>query len=189
MKQIIKKTFISFAVAATTMAASSTLIITATNYTADSEKGYTTGTGMMENPILRKNVFNVVLPAVPDKVVDKDVPVSSIYDFFLDPNGVFQEKYPDKNIEKGQTLFFQNKNSVDNYDYSHISDALTIQNKSSMSVDIKLQASLTDIDGITLTNDNTFTNDKSRSVYLALSDDKGKISAIDKYDAFLKTTL
>ena len=145
------------------------------------------GRGSVEGLAL-SDVFNVVLPAVPENVVDQNKPVSNVYDFILDPKGLAPGKYPGS-FQPGKTLYFKNTADGAPYDYSNTSDALSIENKSTIDVDVKLNASIKGVEGVTLINDSTFADDKNASVFLALTDSNGKVSAVDKYGAFLRTTL
>ena len=144
--------------------------------------GDTKGSGSIEG-IISKDVYNVVLPVVPQTNVNTSN--STTYDFILDPKGLMPDKHPDKDFESGQTLFFKNADGS----YKHTSDDLTIQNRSTMSVDVKLKASIKNMGNVILTNDNAFADDENASVCLTLTDGNNKISAIDKYGGFLQTTL
>lgn len=144
------------------------------------------GSGGMEG-IVSTDIFKVVLPTVPETSVSQGTPVSTIYDFLLDPNLMVKDKYPDKNVQPNATLLFKNASGTP-YDYSNTSDSLTIQNKSTMDVDVKLNVELTDMDNL-LTNDSAFANDKNTSVYLAVTDSNNKTSVVDKFGAFLRKTL
>lgn len=190
MKQKYVKILIGILAMTTAIISSNRLITEAANSKNPSSllSDASTGQGKTESPILSQNVFNVILPATPDKPIDKDTPLSDFYNFILDPDNLLPPKYPDKTFEPNTSLYFPN-NDHPLYDYAHTSNALTIQNKSTMGVDIKLQASLAGMNNITLTNDKTFSNSKTPSVYLALTDSSNKTSVIDKYGAFLKTTL
>lgn len=192
MKQRYKKVFLGiFAVA---IAASGSLAV----FTADSRaypKGTSKGSGSLEG-VVSTDIFNIVLPAIPEKVVDKNAPIATIYDFILDPQklltdgGMANDKYPGKTFEPGASLFFENTVGTPTYNYSHTSDPLTIQNKSTMDVDVRLNATLAGMNNITLTNDEMFTDDKNASVYLALTTtNNNKVSPIDKYGAFIRSTL
>lgn len=190
MRPNYKKTFIGIFAAAIAVCGSLAA------FTADSRaySGKEKGSGHMEGTVAT-DVFKVILPAVPEKNVDKNAPVATIYDFILDPNKLLttgdlaNDRYPGKSFEPDATLFFENTIGSPSYDYSHTSDRLTIQNKSTMNVDVKLNAAITGMKNVTLTNDSSFADDKNASVYLSLTDNNGKISPIDKYGAFLRATL
>lgn len=149
------------------------------------------GVGNLEGTLADRDVFNVVLPVIPGNgTVSANTPVPSAYDFIVDPKGVAADKLKEqgKKVESGVNLYFQNKENS-SYDYSSTSDAFTIRNRSTMNVDVELEASLTGMDDIKLTSDSSFANSMSASIYLALRDNKGGIMSNDVYGAFLKTTL
>lgn len=145
------------------------------------------GAGSLEGLVL-SDVFNVVVPTVPENTVGQNTPFSDVHDFILDPKGLASGKYPGT-FEPDRTLYFKNTADDAAFDYSHISDRLAIKNKGTMNVDVKLNAALKGMKNVTLTSDSTFGDDKNASVFLALQDSNGKISAVDKYGAFLRTTL
>ena len=159
---------------------------------ANAVNGTISGTGELEG-IVTPDVFHVELPAVPGNgtmdSVSANVAVSTPFNFIMDPMGLLTSKYPDKKIEKDATLYFENEEPGSSYDYSHISDALTIRNKSTMDVDVELESAITGMDGIKLTSDSEFLNDTSASVFLAMIDSSGKISSMDIYGSFCKTVL
>ncbi|MCI8324875.1 MAG: hypothetical protein HFI54_14775 [Lachnospiraceae bacterium] len=193
MKRNCQKKFIGVLTAAIALSGSLTLFALHPDASSETTPKSTKGIGKVEGT-LSTDVFNVVLPTISDKVIGKDTPQTTIYDFILDPqkllsSGSAADKYPGKTFEPDATLYFENILGNPTYDYSHTSDPLAIQNKSTMNVDIKLDATLTGMKNIILTGDNAFNNDKNTSVYLSLIDDKGKISSIDKYGAFLRSTL
>jgi Domain of unknown function. len=162
---------------------------------SDVTNGTMSGVGRMEGDALSEDVFSVELPVVPGGgsvgSVSENVSTPTPYDFILDPNKLLGEKYPDKKIEKNATLYFTNQEQGASYDYSHISDAMTIRNKSTMDVDVELDTSIGNIDtsGIKLTRDSEFTNDTSSSIYMALTDSMDRVSVVDRYGSFRKTVL
>lgn len=145
------------------------------------------GNGGMEGTV-PTDVFSVVLPTFPGTPIPPNTPRSDVFNFILDPFQLAKDSHPDKSFEPNATLFFRNALGSP-YDYSHTSDSLTIQNKGTVNVDIKLSVTLTGMDNIILTNDSAFNNDRNTSVYLALTDTNKKSSVIDKYGAFLRKTL
>lgn len=139
--------------------------------------GSMSGTGNLEGTV-DKDVYSVVLPTADDADLD----------FILDPEQLIKNtnaaKYEDKTFEEGATLFFAS--TVSDNDYSSTSDALTVVNKSTFDIDVALSAEVTGADGITLTDDKTFADDTSASVYLALIDGTNE-AAITADGATIKT--
>ena len=146
------------------------------------------GSGGIEG-FISKDVFKVTLPTIPDQNVESGKPYFSTYDFILDPLGLTPEKDPDKKYKPNATLFFGNTGDDVPYDYSDTSDALTIKSQSTMDVDVELEAELSGMGDIQLTNDRQFSNNRSACVYLALADSRGKTASIDKYGAYFQTVL
>lgn len=167
-----KKFFLGILTAAVTINSSLTTFASIPRTNVSSK-----ATGESEGLVPSTDVFNVVLPAVPDKTI--------IYDFILDPKNMAPSEHPDDIFEDGASLYFKNEDS----NYSHKSDVLTIQNKSTMKVDVKLNANISGMDNVIMTSDDTFTNDTNASVYLALEDSNNKLASVDKYGAFLRATL
>lgn len=127
------------------------------------ETGTTSGTGELEGTV-ETEVFVVVLPTVNAQ--------DTTFNFILDPEGLIAKtnagRYNSKTFEEGATLFFENTGGTT--DYSSTSNALVVTNKSSIPVDVKLEATIANATGITLTDDKTFTGDTDASIYLALTD-------------------
>lgn len=115
------------------------------------------------------DVFEVVLPT---SVSD------TTFDFILDPQGLIEAsgqakpEYKDKVFEKNTNLFFKNDKAATGgiYDYSSTSDKVTVINKGSFAVDIEVKASVQDLGGIAMKEQNDFTDDNTASMYLALTD-------------------
>lgn len=150
--------------------------------------GGASGGGALEGTLA--DVFNVVLPTQPDRVINQNTLYRDIYDFILDPLGLAASGTLNGwLLEPGASVFFQNAEAGAAYEYSSTSDALTVINKSTAKVDVKLDTMLAGMDGVQLVSDRTFVNEKSPSVYLAMIDGNSKSSVIDKFGAAIKTTL
>lgn len=152
---------------AATMVVSSSMV-------AFADEGSTTGAGELEGTV-STDVFKVALPVIPEDGSD------TTFDFVLDPEGLIKatsaEKYNGAAFGEG-TLFFANV-SDDATSYSNTSDALTITNYSSIAVDVSLSAAVSNVAGITLTQDSTFTDDTSASIYLAITDGTNTVAITD----------
>lgn len=159
MKNSIKK-IIATAMSATLVLSSSVLAFADDNVA----NGNTSGTGSMEGTV-STDVFNVVLPTIPAD--------DTTFNYILDPEGLIEKtesaKYAGKTFEKGATLYFANTATGAAYDYSSTSDSLTVINKSTMDVDVTLNATISAVDGISMAADNSF-QDSRTSLYLALTD-------------------
>lgn len=134
---------------------------------ADDQKGSTTGTGTLD-VVEKSDVFAVVLPTIPD---DGD----TTFNYILDPTGVIKDtegaKYNGATFAEGKTVFFANAGSGGATTYSDTSDALEIENKSTMAVDVTVKASIKPVSGITMSNTDTFdADDTAAKLYLALKD-------------------
>lgn len=162
------KRIMAFGLAATMVMGSSMVVC------AEGGSGSTTGDGELEGTV-SKDVVSVVLPSI---AVD-----DTTFDFILDPEGLIDAtsaaRYNSATFGTG-TLFFANTNEDgDVTGYSNASDALTVINKSSIPVDVSLSAAVTDATGITLTDDSTFADDTSASVYLAITDGTNTVPITD----------
>lgn len=146
---------------ATTMVSGGTM----TAFAADTDptEGNVTSTGKVEG-IVVTDVFDIDVPTVTEDT----------YAFILDPQGLIaattNAAYSGKTFESGASLFFNNIAATKTTDYSSTSDAGVIKNYSTTKVDVTVTAEVTDKAGIALTEDNTFANDKTASMYLALTD-------------------
>lgn len=130
--------------------------------------GGESGDGKVEGWV-NKEVFTVVLPTVQDGALD----------FILDPQGLIKDTtnsgsgenegaYSGKKFGVG-TLFFKHAVQVDGKDYTNTSDTLTITNKSSIPVDVKVDVVATG-DAVAFTTDAAFTESTNAEVYLAIQD-------------------
>lgn len=137
-----------------------------------SAEGSITGSGDVEG-IVNKDVFKVVLPTVATG--------DTTFNFILDPQGLIKDtngsKYTNATFDAAaKGLYFANPQDDGSTKYMASSPALTAINKGTVDVDVTLTAtadadSLKDTDKgytIGLAADDTFANDKTTSVYLAL---------------------
>ena len=106
------------------------------------------------------------------------------FDYILDPTGIIAEtdaaKYASASFIPGKTMYFRNEpaSGSDVATYSDVSDSIKAYNKSTMDVEIKVQAKLATPSGIDIAsakhtaggNANTATP----SIYLALNDATGE---------------
>ena len=131
-------------------------------FAADSSRtvsGGVTANGHLEGYI-DKNVFSVELPTIPEDTLD----------FIIDPQDLLQEDssaYPGATFYEGTGLYFQTSKNI----YTENSAGITIVNKSSVPITLSVSASVgLSEEGVSLTDDPDFTNDRVPSVYLALTD-------------------
>ena len=146
----------------------SPISVFAADTTESPASGNATGDGKVEG-IVNKDIFTVELPTIAED--DKT------FNFILDPQGLIKDTsagaYESAKFEDGASLFFKlAKADAAGNAYASSSDALTVTNKGSVAVDVSLTATASnlsnDADTIALTSDNTFADDTSASVYLAL---------------------
>ncbi len=137
------------------------------------KEGTVTGSGEVEGTV-DTDVWNVVLPTVADG--------DTTYNFILDPEGLIAATnaahYQGKTFEENASLFFNNVAADKTKDYSSTSDAKQIVNKSSYAVDVTVTATVTPGEGISINPDNTFANDTTPSIYLAVKDSNSKTEAV-----------
>lgn len=129
------------------------------------EEGNGIGVGEMEGTI-ETDIYHVVMPT----------DVDGVFDFIMDPQSLINETdaaaYDGLTFEEDSTVFFRRLDEGAEEDYSSMSDAVKIVNKSSMAVDVTLKVEVVEssMQGITMTNDEDFTDDTSASLYLAVAD-------------------
>lgn len=133
-------------------------------------QGSEIGIGEVEGSV-KTDVYQVVLPTN----------TKGIFDFILDPQGLINKTdgaaYDGKKFEAGSTVFFERKDGEAEADYSNKSDFVTITNKSSIAVDVSLHVSISpsSIEGIMMTDDKEFMDDKEASLYLAVIDGENEV--------------
>lgn len=106
---------------------------------------------------------------------------NSPFDFIMDPQGLINQtgaiRYGGRTFEEGATLYFENTDGQ--YDYSHQSDWIEVISRSTMPVRITITARICNISSIKFTQDNSFYEDESASVYLALINNRGDLMPLD----------
>ena len=132
MKREMKK-FAAFAMAAVMMVAFPASV-SAEELGQGDEK---TGVGEVEGSV-KQDIYQVVLPTVTDEM----------FDFIIDPQGLINKTdaaaYDGKTFEEGGTLFFERKDGGVEEDYSSMSDAIKITNRSSMAIDVAVEVHVED---------------------------------------------
>lgn len=117
------------------------------------------------------DIYQVIMPTEMD----------GIFDFILDPQGLINETngalHDGKNFEKDCTVFFRRSDGETEEDYSCKSDLVTFMNKSTMPVEVSLEVKVepSSLEGIKMTEDSKFENDKSASLYLAVADGEKEV--------------
>ena len=148
------KKIMALGLAATMVVGSS--VVAFADETSSPASGTTTGAGKLEGTV-DTDVFNVVLPPT----------TSGTLDFTFAPERLIKATsnaaYSGATFGDG-TLFFQKETNK----YENESATLTITNKSAVDVDVKLTAKITDATGITLSDDKTFAEDTSASMYMGV---------------------
>lgn len=116
------------------------------------------------------DIVNIILPTVSEGE-------TSPFNFILDPQGLIYEtgamRYGGGVVEEGATLLF--RNSEGPYDFSRVSDMLTVSNLGNDSVTVTVSAYISDYEGFDIGSSDYFTGNISPVIYLALSDDKGNV--------------
>lgn len=116
---------------------------------------------------------------------------SRIFDFILDPERLISQTgaaaYENRRFEEGATLFFRRTDDTQ-FDYSSVSDAVTMINKGSVPVVITVTAKIdaSSLGDITLTDDEEFTDDTDTSIFLALTDGERMIPIDEEEGAVLE---
>lgn len=131
---------------------------------AADDGGNLEGTGSVEG-VVDKEVFKVELPTVSTN--------DTTFDFIMDPQGLIEATngaaYEGLKFESGATVYFAN--SVSGNDYTSTSEDLKITNKSTMEVNVSLEATVAAVEGLTMAEDADFAaDDKEAKLYLAISD-------------------
>ena len=140
---------------------------------ANAAEGSGEGSGSLD-VVEATDVFNVVLPT----------DAGDQFNYILDPTGIIAEtdaaKYGSAFFEPGKTMYFRQEpaSGSDVATYSDVSDSIKAYNKSTMDVEIKVQAKLATPSGIDIVTSapagGGAANTATPSIYLALKDAAGE---------------
>ncbi len=175
---------------AVTMAATMILGSTMTVFATEQQTTDTIpGTGEVEG-IVDASVFDVVIPSVSE----------GTYDFRLDPQGLIEatgtastvsgresthvthERYENAEFAVDTTMYFANSITTDSPAitlYTGTSAAAEFVNQSTTKVDVTVTAEVKDAAGIAISEDKTFADDTTASMYLELNDTASASDAVD----------
>lgn len=122
---------------------------------------------------------SVMLPTIKEEIISVDLPTvgdESPFDFYIDPQGLLYEtdgiKYGGGVVEEGAYLLFRNHNDGE-YDFSRYSDRLSVTNRSTVPVIVKITAKISDIEDLRMDQDGVFDGEDDPAIYLAIVDDEG----------------
>lgn len=136
-------------------------------FTAMAMEGGTEAFGSVMLPTIKEEIISVDLPTVGDE---------SPFDFYIDPQGLLYEtdgiKYGGGVVEEGAYLLFRNHNDGE-YDFSRYSDRLSVTNRSTVPVIVKITAKISDIGDLRMDQDGVFDGEDDPAIYLAIVDDEG----------------
>ncbi len=127
----------------------------------------------------RGDVFQVLLP----------VDTSHAFDFIMDPQQLITKTeaaaYGGSLFEEGATLFFRRSDGKSETEYSSYSDEVRIINAGTSAVNVSLSAYVSpeSVEGIFLTDDPDFTDDRDPSLYLALTDGENIVPVDSEHGA------
>ena len=138
----------------------------------------------IEKEVGKADVYQVIMPTSTDE----------IFNFILGPQGLINATdgaaYEGKTFEENSTVFFKRTDGKESVDYSSKSDFVTITNMSSIPVDVSVKVSVVEssVEGVTMTDDRTFTNDEETSLYLAITDEEKEV-CVDKNGTTIHATI
>lgn len=122
---------------------------------------------------------SVMLPTINEEIISVDLPTvgdESPFDFYIDPQGLLYEtdgiKYGGGVVEEGAYLLFRNHNEG-KYDFSRYSDRLSVTNRSTVPINVKITAKISDIGELRMDQDGVFDCEDDPAIYLAIVDDEG----------------
>lgn len=151
--------------------------------TTGTEETEATGTETEETASAAENEDAEAEPE--ESRIDLELPVlegseTSPFDFIMDPQRLITEtnaaKYGGVSFEEGATLYF--KNTDGDYEYSHISDWLSIKSRSNIPVCVTVELTVEDAYSISFARSASFSGGEC-SMYLALLDSDGNETAVD----------
>lgn len=133
------------------------------------------GSTVLPVEIFGKNIVSMEMPVVTEGE-------TSPFNFILDPQGLLYETnathYGGGMVEEGASLLFHNNSG--SYSFSRYSDRLTVANRSTVPVTVTVSASVSNLDGIGLVENDDFSGNETPSIYLAIVDDEGNVQPLSK---------
>lgn len=130
-------------------------------------EGGTEAYGSVILPVIREEIISVDFPTVEDE---------SPFDFYIDPKGLLYKtgavRHGGGVVEGGAFLLFQNHDDGE-YDFSRYSDRLNVVNRSTIPVNVKITAEITDLGDLRMDQDGVFDGEEDCAIYLAIVDDEG----------------
>ncbi len=154
------------------------LIMTSFPVMTNAMDGSTEGVGEVVLPTNSENVVSVILPTVS---------AESPFDFLIDPERLVYKtgasKYGGGVVEEDANILFHNR-LAEGVDFSRNSDLLSVTNKSSVPVDVKISARVKNLGEIKLSENTDIAELEEPVLYLALIDDDGnkKVMSEDVID-------
>ncbi len=139
-------------------------------------EGKVTASGQMEGWV-EKNVFKITVPV--------SASANDTLKFVMDPQnliastGGIAKGWTDAQIVESTLYFTQSGNAAHSVDtsigkYSNVSNPLSVNNLSSVSVDVSLKVKMNDIGNITLSSNDTYlTTDKTPKMYMGMTVRRG----------------
>ena len=122
---------------------------------------------------------SVMLPTIKEEIISVDLPTvgdESPFDFYIDPQGLLYDtgavRHGGGVVEEGAYLLFHN-HDVSEYDFSGRSDRLNVTNRSTVPVNIKITAKISDLGDLRMDQDGSFEGEDDCAIYLAIVDDEG----------------
>ena len=122
---------------------------------------------------------SVMLPTIKEEIISVDLPTvgdESPFDFYIDPQGLLYDtgavRHGGGVVEEGAYLLFHNHDD-DEYDFSGRSDRLKVTNRSTVPVNIKITAKISDLGNLRMDQDGSFEDEDDCAIYLAIVDDEG----------------
>ena len=142
-------------------------VITFSQVSSYAMEGGTEAFGSVMLPTIKEEIISVDLPTVSDE---------SPFDFYIDPQGLLYEtdgmRYGGGVVEEGAYLLFRNHDDGE-YDFSRYSDRLSVTNRSTVPVIVKITAKISDIGDLRMDQDGVFDGEDDPAIYLAIVDDEG----------------
>lgn len=122
---------------------------------------------------------SVMLPTIKEEIISVDLPTvgdESPFDFYIDPQGLLYTtgavRHGGGVVEEGAYLLFHNHDDGE-YDFSGYSDRLSVTNRSTVPVNIKITAKISDLGELRMDQDGVFDGEDDPAIYLAIVDDEG----------------